>query len=107
MRACRPSESVTPQFLNPPPLAACAETKWFRHGRTTLANNLGLLYMAQGKYVEAEPLYKRAITIDEKALVLPASSIRYASPPPLANYYKATVTCQRASDKAHSTPSCL
>ncbi len=26
------------------------------------------LYQAQGKYAEAEPLYKRALAIDEKAL---------------------------------------
>ena len=33
-----------------------------------MANNLGLLYMAQGKYVEAEPLLKRSLAIREKAL---------------------------------------
>ena len=31
-------------------------------------NNLGELYRAQGKYTEAEPLYKRALAIAEKAL---------------------------------------
>ena len=31
-------------------------------------NNLGLLYKAQGKYGEAEPLYKRSLAITEKAL---------------------------------------
>ena len=31
-------------------------------------NNLGVLYDAQGKYSEAEPLFKRALAIDEKAL---------------------------------------
>ena len=31
-------------------------------------NNLAGLYRAQGKYAEAEPLYRRALAIDEKAL---------------------------------------
>ncbi len=31
-------------------------------------NNMASLYNAQGKYAEAEPLYKRALPIDEKAL---------------------------------------
>ena len=31
-------------------------------------NNLGSLYHDQGKYSEAEPLYKRSLAIDEKAL---------------------------------------
>ena len=31
-------------------------------------NDLALLYEAQGRYAEAEPLYKRALAIDEKAL---------------------------------------
>ncbi len=31
-------------------------------------NNLGLLYYSQGKYAEAEPLFKRALAIEEKAL---------------------------------------
>ena len=31
-------------------------------------NNLAELYDAQGKYAEAEPLYKRALVIVEKAL---------------------------------------
>ena len=31
-------------------------------------NNLALLYDDQGKYAEAEPLYKRALAIWEKAL---------------------------------------
>ncbi len=31
-------------------------------------NNLALLYDAQGKYADAEPLYKRALAIVEKAL---------------------------------------
>jgi len=31
-------------------------------------NNLAVLYNAQGKYVEAEPLHQRALTIVEKAL---------------------------------------
>ncbi len=33
-------------------------------------NNLAVLYKTQGKYAQAEPLYKRAIAIDEKALRL-------------------------------------
>ena len=31
-------------------------------------NNLALLYYTQGKYAEAEPLYKRSLAINEKAL---------------------------------------
>ena len=31
-------------------------------------NNLALLYKDQGRYAEAEPLYKRALAIWEKAL---------------------------------------
>jgi len=31
-------------------------------------NNLALLYQAQGRYAEAEPLYKRSLAIMEKAL---------------------------------------
>ena len=31
-------------------------------------NNLAALYRDQGKYAEAEPLFKRALAIDEKAL---------------------------------------
>ena len=34
----------------------------------TSLNNLALLYKTQAKYAEAEPLYKRALAIDEKAL---------------------------------------
>ena len=34
----------------------------------TTLNNLALLYDAQGRYTEAEPLYKRALAIREKAL---------------------------------------
>ncbi len=34
----------------------------------TTLNNLGEFYRAQGKYTEAEPLYKRALAIYEKAL---------------------------------------
>ena len=34
----------------------------------TSINNLALLYQAQGKYAEAEPLYQRALVIYEKAL---------------------------------------
>ncbi len=31
-------------------------------------NNLALLYQAQGNYAEAEPLYRRSLAIQEKAL---------------------------------------
>ena len=31
-------------------------------------HNLAKLYQVQGRYVEAEPLYKRALTIAEKTL---------------------------------------
>ncbi len=34
----------------------------------TSLNNLALLYFAQGKYAEAEPLYKRSLSIAETAL---------------------------------------
>ena len=34
----------------------------------TTLNNLAEIHRAQGKYAEAEPLYKRALAIDEKAL---------------------------------------
>jgi len=34
----------------------------------TVLNNLASLFDAQGKYAEAEPLYQRALAIDEKAL---------------------------------------
>lgn len=37
------------------------------HVATTL-NNLGRLYYYQGKFAEAEPLFKRALAIREKAL---------------------------------------
>ena len=47
----------------------------------TSLNNLAELYRNQGKYAEAEPLYKRSLAIREKALgpdhpdVAPASTI--------------------------------
>ena len=34
----------------------------------TTLNNLAVLYQAQGKYADAEPLYKLALAIWEKAL---------------------------------------
>ncbi len=34
----------------------------------TTLNNLAFLYYAQGRYVEAEPLYQRALAIRENAL---------------------------------------
>ena len=36
-------------------------------GVATALNNLAALYLAQGKYAEAEPLYQRALAIWEKA----------------------------------------
>jgi tetratricopeptide (TPR) repeat protein len=38
------------------------------HRLATTLNNLGLLYYAQKKYTEAEPLYKKAISIREQSL---------------------------------------
>ena len=38
-------------------------------------NNLASLYDNQGHYAQAEPLYKRALTIDEKALSPDHSSV--------------------------------
>ncbi len=38
-------------------------------------NSLALLYHAQGHYAEAEPLYKRALAIQEKALGPDHSSV--------------------------------
>jgi hypothetical protein len=32
----------------------------------TWLNNIALLYQAQGRYAEAEPLHKRALVIGEK-----------------------------------------
>ena len=55
------------QFL----LAALKEAKDFGEQDPRLAtslNNLALLYRAQGKYEQAEPLLPRALTISEKAL---------------------------------------
>ena len=34
----------------------------------TSLNNLAALYKAQGRYAEAEPLYRRSLAIKEKAL---------------------------------------
>ena len=51
--------------------AALQEAESFEPDDPRLAqslNNLGLLYEAQGKYAEAEPLYQRALGIWEKAL---------------------------------------
>ena len=36
----------------------------------TSLNNLAMLYQAQGRYTEAEPLYRRSLAIREKALGL-------------------------------------
>ncbi len=51
--------------------AALKEAKGFGPEDPRLArsfNDLALLYQAQGKYAEAEPLYKRSLAISEKAL---------------------------------------
>ncbi len=42
--------------------------KAYEQAMATDLNNLALLYQAQGRYAEAEPLYKRALAIREKAL---------------------------------------
>ena len=52
-------------------LAALEEAEGFGPDDPRLAtslNNLAGLYDNQGKYAEAEPLYKRSLAIDEKAL---------------------------------------
>ncbi len=52
-------------------LAAVEKTERFGPQDPRLANglnNLALLYHDQGKYAEAEPLYKRSLAILEKAL---------------------------------------
>ena len=49
--------------------AALKEAEAFDDVRlATSLNNLALLYKAQGRYAEAEPLYQRALAIREKAL---------------------------------------
>ena len=53
-------------------VAALKEAEMFGPQDPRLAtglNNLALLYETQGKYCEAEPLYKRYLAIFEKALV--------------------------------------
>ncbi len=52
-------------------LAAVGEAESFGPQDVRVAtslNNLAGLYQAQGKYAEAEPLYKRSLSIKEKAL---------------------------------------
>ncbi len=52
-------------------VAALKEAEGFRPQDSRLAatlNNLAELYRTQGRYAEAEPLYRRALAIDEKAL---------------------------------------
>ncbi len=52
-------------------LAALKEAEKFGNQDPRLAtslNNLAELYRAQGNYEQAEPLYRRALAIDEKAL---------------------------------------
>src|SRR5262245_46930961 len=50
-----------------PPRLACLSTPMDPEVGTLL-NNLAELYRVQGRYAEAEPLYKRALAISEKAL---------------------------------------
>ncbi len=45
-----------------------AGVKAYQQAMATDLNNLALLYQAQGRYAEAEPLYKRSLAILEKAL---------------------------------------
>ena len=59
-------------------------------------NNLASLYDNQGRYVEAEPLYKRSLTIDEKALGPEHTSVARALNN-LANLYRAM---DRSNDAA-------
>ncbi len=42
--------------------------KAYQQAMATDLNNLAELYRAQGRYAEAEPLYKRSLAIREKAL---------------------------------------
>ena len=52
-------------------LAALKEAEKFGEQDSRLAtslNNLALLYDTQGKYAQAEPLYQRALAIDQKTL---------------------------------------
>ena len=63
------------------------EKNWARHRDVAAAlNNLGMLYGSTGQDAEAEPLYKRALTIFEKAAgldsveVAPAEQSRGALP---------------------------
>ena len=51
----------------PSPSARRRSARSTRHVGIRL-NNLAGLYRAQGRYAEAEPLYKRALAISEKAL---------------------------------------
>ena len=41
---------------------------WLKSGQLTSLNNLAGLYERQGRYEQAEPLYKRALVIVEKVL---------------------------------------
>jgi tetratricopeptide (TPR) repeat protein len=50
-----------------------AEAMKSRHGAeapqyATALNNVAMLYRTLGRYAEAEPMYQRALAIDEKAL---------------------------------------
>ena len=65
-----------PRVATPTP-SRCTSDRWRSHEKAlgpdhpdvaTSLNNLAELYQAQGRYADAEPLYKRALAIHEKAL---------------------------------------
>ena len=61
------STGTQPTSWPGPPTSASVGISPRPHAPASL-NNLARLYHAQGRYVEAEPLYKRALAIKEKAL---------------------------------------
>ena len=61
----------------------------------TSLNNLAALYDTQGQYAAAEPLYKRALAIDEKALGPDHPSVA-TSLENLAGLYRATERTEEA-----------
>ncbi len=60
-------------------------------------NNLALLYQAQGRYAEAEPLHKRALAIFEKAL-------GPEHPDMALNLYNLALLCQAQDRYAEAEP---
>ena len=70
-RCCTRLRAVTPRPSRS--TSAASRSPRRRWGPTTLTsasalNNLAVLYRGQGRYAEAEPLYKRSLAISEKAL---------------------------------------